>query len=402
MKSEAANLPFAARTAVGVRRRCRPRSELLSQDAAAMELRHELRGRARPRRAAGDRSARLHRSVGHRRLWRRSARNGLHLHVRRRRRRSSTRSHSYPESLLRVGMFADWFELRVDWNYAEERSNEFGGRDHIRLRGRRLGPGLKLALTPQECILPETAIILQMTVPTGSSDIHRRRSASGLQLPLRLGHQRRLVDRRLDAAEPAVDDETGDAYVEFAQSWTVDRSWTDHVSSYAEWYVLSTVQRRHEPYRALLQRRVLGSVQRRRAMGYPRGRRAQRRGRRLLRRHRSLDPIQVGGCSARPRSAHASLPLGSPLLHRRRQPRQAHGEAKPEAARCQLVGRHLPALRQVVFQHLAHLRRQSRGLQRISIISKLSRIERLSKLAVPTAAKSSSTRITFWCMKPGW
>ena len=29
-----------------------------------------------------------------------------------------TNNHSFPETLLRVGMLAEWFELRFDWNYA--------------------------------------------------------------------------------------------------------------------------------------------------------------------------------------------------------------------------------------------------------------------------------------------
>jgi hypothetical protein len=36
------------------------------------------------------------------------------------------KTHSFPETLLRVGMFADWFEFRADWNYAVEKT-EIGG-----------------------------------------------------------------------------------------------------------------------------------------------------------------------------------------------------------------------------------------------------------------------------------
>src|SRR5688572_30607175 len=82
----------------------------------------------------------------------------------------STRSHSYPETLLRVGTLAEWFELRAAWNYAEERTNEFGVGSDTASGAEDLYLGFKLALTPQECILPETALILQMTVPTGSSE----------------------------------------------------------------------------------------------------------------------------------------------------------------------------------------------------------------------------------------
>ena len=33
---------------------------------------------------------------------------------------SSFRSHAYPEALLRVGMFADWFEFRIGQNFVSQ------------------------------------------------------------------------------------------------------------------------------------------------------------------------------------------------------------------------------------------------------------------------------------------
>ena len=45
-------------------------------------------------------------------------------------------------------------------------------------------------------------------------------------------------------------------------------------------------------------------------------------------------------------------------------------------------------------------RSQTPSSRATTVASKLSRNERLSKLAVPTAAKSRSTRATFWCMNP--
>lgn len=77
---------------------------------------------------------------------------------------SDTRSHSYPEPLLRYGVLADWLELRVGWNYANEATNglDFHGSEDLYL-------GFKLGLTPQEVILPEMALIPQMAVPTGAS-----------------------------------------------------------------------------------------------------------------------------------------------------------------------------------------------------------------------------------------
>ncbi len=151
----------------------------------------------------------------------------------------STRSHSYPETLLRVGTLAEWFELRAAWNYAEERTNEFGVGSDNASGAEDLYLGVKLALTPQECILPETALILQMTVPTGSSEFTADEVLPGFNYLYGWDINDKWSTGASTQLNRAVDDETGDAYVEFAQSWTINRSWTDRVTSYTEWYVLA-------------------------------------------------------------------------------------------------------------------------------------------------------------------
>src|SRR5262249_56492641 len=39
---------------------------------------------------------------------------------------SSFSQHSYPEALLRTGVFADWFELRIGQNFVNQRQTEDG------------------------------------------------------------------------------------------------------------------------------------------------------------------------------------------------------------------------------------------------------------------------------------
>jgi hypothetical protein len=151
---------------------------------------------------------------------------------------NSTRSHSYPESLLRVGMLADWFEFRVDWNFGEEGINDFGGGITSNSGAEDLGLGVKFALTPQECILPETALILQMTVPTGSSAFTADEVLPGFNFLYGWDINDNWSTGASTQLNRAIDDETDDAYVEFAQSWTVNRSFGEHVVGYAEWYVL--------------------------------------------------------------------------------------------------------------------------------------------------------------------
>jgi hypothetical protein len=150
----------------------------------------------------------------------------------------STRSHSVPEALLRLGTLADWFELRFDWNYADERTTEFGGPVDNASGAEDLGLGCKLALTPQECILPETALILQMTVPTGSSEFTADEVLPGFNFLYAWDINDQWSTAGSSQLNRAIDDATSDAYVEYAQSWTVGYAWSDSLGSYTEWFVL--------------------------------------------------------------------------------------------------------------------------------------------------------------------
>lgn len=151
-----------------------------------------------------------------------------------------TRSHSFPETLLRMGVLAEWFELRFDWNYAVER-NDFGNFVETESGAEDLTLGVKLGLTPQEYILPETAIILQTSVPTGGDAFTSNDVLPGVNF---LYGWDLIDDWSLGAStglNPTVDDTTTDTYTEFSQSFTINHSWTKRIGSYCEWYVLSPV-----------------------------------------------------------------------------------------------------------------------------------------------------------------
>jgi hypothetical protein len=147
------------------------------------------------------------------------------------------RSHSFPESLLRLGMFAEWFEWRIDWNYGVEDSDIGGVEDRIS-GSEDLGLGMKIALTPQEQILPETAIILQMTVPSGSEEFTADEVLPGFNYLYGWDINEEWSTGGSTAINNQTDDETTDSFVEFAQSWTVGHPWSDDVGSYAEWFVI--------------------------------------------------------------------------------------------------------------------------------------------------------------------
>ena len=143
-----------------------------------------------------------------------------------------TRSHSIGEPLVRYGIFADWLEFRFAYNYLDQQVNAVAnnGSDDIYL-------GLKIGLTPQEGILPEMALIPQMTVPTGD-----RPFTSGEVLPgLNWIYAWEINDWLSTAGSTQFNrsiDGTLNAYTEWAQSWTIGYSLNDWLGAYTEFYGL--------------------------------------------------------------------------------------------------------------------------------------------------------------------
>lgn len=147
----------------------------------------------------------------------------------------TTTSHSYPEALLRVGALADWLEFRVGQNFGHTRTGSphavfsAAGAEDLYL-------GVKLGLTEQERVLPEMALIVQTTVPTGEREFTTGKMQPGLNwlygwdvIPdrLTLGGSTQ-GNKAFDAA--------GHGYVELAQSITVGYVLTERLGAYTEWF----------------------------------------------------------------------------------------------------------------------------------------------------------------------
>jgi hypothetical protein len=143
-------------------------------------------------------------------------------------------AHSFPETLFRLGMFTEWCELRIAWNYGINLeqgnivSNIFDG-------GQDLYLGCKLALTEQDGWKPEMAIIPQMNVPTGSPDVTEGEVEPGFNWLYGWDVTERIamgastqVNRTRDDAEVF--------YAEFAQSWTINYKLAEKLSGYTEWF----------------------------------------------------------------------------------------------------------------------------------------------------------------------
>lgn len=149
---------------------------------------------------------------------------------------TQTQEHSIGEPLFRIGMFADWFELRIavfptqfQERSATSRINTGGTGD--------LYLGAKIGLTPQEGILPEMAIIPQMTVPTGSNAFTDEEALPGVNWLYAWD----LTDEFSLAGSTQFNrarDDAGESYTEWAQSIATGVSLTDELGAYTEWYAL--------------------------------------------------------------------------------------------------------------------------------------------------------------------
>ncbi len=77
----------------------------------------------------------------------------------------STSSHSVPEAVLRIGLFADWFELRLGDNLVRDQQAAAGRAQSAVSWVNDVYLGVKLAVNEQWRYVPRIALIPQMTVP---------------------------------------------------------------------------------------------------------------------------------------------------------------------------------------------------------------------------------------------
>ena len=139
-------------------------------------------------------------------------------------------NHSFPEALLRVGLFRDFFELRLAANFTSANRPDSSGADDLYL-------GTKLALSKQQGITPEMAVILQADVPTGGRNVSSKTPLPGVNLlygwdlvdGLTFGGSSQL-NRRID--------NTNADFPEYAQSATFGLNFGGGFGGYCEWFAL--------------------------------------------------------------------------------------------------------------------------------------------------------------------
>jgi len=141
--------------------------------------------------------------------------------------------HTFPEAILRVGALAEWFEFRVGWTWLDH-----DRKGNVRDQTGASDPyvGIKIALTPQEEMLPETAILIDTNLPLDSLDrnemnpgvdfIYRWELSDKLSMGGSTEFRRISLNRH-------------DSAIEFVQSWIFEWAVTDLLTGYAEWAMFS-------------------------------------------------------------------------------------------------------------------------------------------------------------------
>ena len=141
-----------------------------------------------------------------------------------------TITHSFPETLFRIGMLADWFEFRLAYNYLVESSagRTVSGSDDLYV-------GAKLALTEQAGWLPEIALFPQARLPTGVNAFSSDQILPGFNLAyswkindfIELECNTQLNRRR---------DEVNHYYTEFIQTANIEYTLTKRLGAFTEWF----------------------------------------------------------------------------------------------------------------------------------------------------------------------
>jgi hypothetical protein len=146
----------------------------------------------------------------------------------------SSASHDYPETLLRAGMLADWFEVRIGQNFIKQEHMPSGvtmtaqGAQDLYL-------GFKVAVTEQKRYLPEIAVIPQMTVPTGNHLVTAGRTLPGVNID---GTWEILKDRygiEFVIGNNIVSDDPHHSHFEFDTGFTHVFQVTRKLEAFGEW-----------------------------------------------------------------------------------------------------------------------------------------------------------------------
>jgi hypothetical protein len=160
----------------------------------------------------------------------RSRLGGTHTH------RPGIHTYSFPEGLLRIGMFAEWFEWRLGWTYLGEQTS-VSGQDVSAWGGSDLYFGAKLFLTEQAGCFPEMSVNLQTFIPAGAREFRTNRILPGVNWLYGWDLTDWLSFAGSTQFNRAVDDTNHD-YLLGGQSLTIGYTFNKRWGAYTEWFVI--------------------------------------------------------------------------------------------------------------------------------------------------------------------
>lgn len=140
-------------------------------------------------------------------------------------------SHQLPETQLRWGLFADWFEFRISQAFLsqEELSTRKTGASDTQV-------GVLIALTKQQDYVPECAWIPFLSIPTGSSWASDGATRAGAALSYSWGFLETWTLGASTTMNSEIDDQDSSSYLATYQSCYLKRGVGEKASVYGEWY----------------------------------------------------------------------------------------------------------------------------------------------------------------------
>jgi hypothetical protein len=141
--------------------------------------------------------------------------------------------HQYPEGLLRRGILADWFEVRLGQSFTTNDTPDNSATD--------IGDtyvGIKLGITPQYGVLPELSIVPSTLLPTGTGESSSNQALPGVNLVYLWSLSRTAYLSGTSKVYRGEEDLSNDFLTTWAQSAVLSSRIVDSVSGYIEWYGL--------------------------------------------------------------------------------------------------------------------------------------------------------------------
>jgi hypothetical protein len=147
---------------------------------------------------------------------------------------------SFPEPLFRIGLFREWFEFRVQYNYLHEQTDTATTRSVVQ-GSDDLYLGAKLGLVEQSGLLPELTIFPQMRVPTGSPGFNAEEVLPGMNFVYAWRVGERLEIECNTNVNKRRDPNLGGFYTEYLQTFNFEYDLIEQIMLFNEFVIFSPV-----------------------------------------------------------------------------------------------------------------------------------------------------------------